>query len=141
MIAVVILNSFFVLFAVIVHYEFLYHLTRVIPHLRIRHRYRIVLGVFGTLTAHAVEIWLFAFGYFFLQLLPEWGHLEGRFNGSLLDCSYFSFVTFTTVGFGDINPVGNLRYLAGIEALTGLVLISWTASFLFYEMRSNWDIR
>jgi hypothetical protein len=32
-------------------------------------------------------------------------------------------------------PSGHLRYLAGIEAHTGLVLITWTASFLYIEMQ------
>jgi uncharacterized membrane protein len=66
------------------------------------------------------------------------GTLTGRFDGSLLDCVYFSFTTFTTIGFGDIEPVGSLRYLTGLEALTGLVLITWTASFLFIEMQKYW---
>ena len=45
---------------------------------------------------------------------------------------------FSTIGFGDISPVGNLKYLTGLEALTGLVLITWTASFLFIEMQKHW---
>lgn len=68
-----------------------------------------------------------------------WGHFEGNFDGSLMDCVYFSFTTFTTLGFGDIQPIGELRYLTGIEALTGLVLITWTASFLFIGMQNYWD--
>ena len=68
-----------------------------------------------------------------------WGYFEGNFNGSLMDCVYFSFTTFTTLGFGDIEPIGDLRYLTGLEALVGLVLITWTASFLFIEMQRCWD--
>ena len=45
---------------------------------------------------------------------------------------------FTTVGFGDIVPTGPLRLLAGMEALTGFVLITWTASFLYLEMNRLW---
>jgi len=71
---------------------------------------------------------------------PGWGALHGEyFDGSLLDCIYFSFTVFTTLGFGDIFPEGNLRYLIGIESLTGLVLITWTASFLYYEMQRSWS--
>jgi hypothetical protein len=55
-----------------------------------------------------------------------------------MDCAYFSFTVFTTLGFGDIQPMGNIRYITGIEALTGLVLITWTASFLYYEMQRHW---
>ena len=66
------------------------------------------------------------------------GGLEGNFDGSIWHCVYFSFTTFTTLGFGDIQPLGYIRYLTGIESLTGLVLITWTASFLFLEMQRNW---
>ena len=139
MIKVFFLNSLVVALAVMIHYEFLFQLSTLIPRMRIKHRFRIVLGVFGALTAHAAEIWVFAFTYYFMHQSEEWGNLEGNFSGSLMDCVYFSFTTFTTLGFGDIEPIGDLRYLTGIEALTGLVLITWTASFLYFEMQRFWD--
>lgn len=67
--------------------------------------------------------------------------LIGNFNGTLLDCVYFSFSTFTTAGYGDIEPTGNLRFLTGVEGLTGLVLVGWSASFLFIEMQRYWPRR
>jgi hypothetical protein len=100
-----------------------------------------VLGVCGALLAHAVEVWIFAVAYYVMHRMPGWGELQGNFNGSLMDSVYFSFTTFTTLGFGDIQPIGHLRYLTGIESLTGLVLITWTASFLFVEMQRYWDSR
>jgi hypothetical protein len=139
MIKVFFLNSLVVAIAVIIHYEFLFQLSSLIPKMTIKHRFRIVLGVFGALTAHAAEIWVFAFAYYFMHQSEGWGKLEGNFTGSLMDCVYFSFTTFTTLGFGDIEPIGDLRYLTGIEALTGLVLITWTASFLYFEMQRFWD--
>lgn len=138
MISAFAVNSLVVIAAVIIHYEFLYRLTLLVPRVQVRHRFRIVLGVGGALLAHAVEVWIFAFAYYFMLQTSGWGRLEGNFDGSLMDCVYFSFTTFTTLGFGDIQPVGNLRYLTGIEALTGLVLITWTASFLFVEMQRYW---
>ena len=125
---------------VVIHYEFLFRLSQLMPRIHIRHRFRIVLGVVGALIAHAIEIWIFAFAYYFMHNSDGWGYFQGNFNGSLLDCGYFSFTTFTTLGFGDIEPMGDLRYLTGIESLTGLVLITWTASFLYVEMRKYWDL-
>jgi hypothetical protein len=124
---------------VMIHYEFLYRCTLLMPHMRIRHRFRIVFGVFGALTAHAVEIWIFALSFYWMHGAKGWGHFEGNFEGNLLDCAYFSFTTYTTLGFGDIAPHGALRYLAGLESLTGLLLITWTASFLYLEMTRYWD--
>lgn len=37
---------------------------------------------------------------------------------------YFSVVTFSTLGYGDIHPVGWLRYIAMFEALFGLILMA-----------------
>lgn len=138
MVHVFLINTLVVALSVVVHYEFLYRITLHIPKMNINHRYRIVVGVFGALIAHALEIWIFATAYYWMNSTEGWGDLDGNFSGSLLDCGYFSFTVFTTLGFGDIQPNGALRYLTGIESLTGLVLITWTASFLFFEMQRHW---
>ncbi len=138
MFIVIAVNVMVIAVVVIVHYEFLYRLTVVMPSLKVRHRFRIVFGVFGALAAHALEIWVFALSYFWMHHAQGWGHFEGNFQGTLLDCAYFSFTTYTTLGFGDIAPHGEVRYLVGLEALTGFVLITWTASFLYLEMTRYW---
>ncbi len=125
--------------SVTIHYEFLFRLTLLMPKLKIKHRQRIVLGVIVALFAHTLEIFIFAIAYFAMNQLEGWGSLQGNFDGSLADSVYFSFTTYTTLGFGDIEPFGGMRYLVGIESLTGLVLITWTASFLYIEMRQYWD--
>ena len=125
--------------AVLIHYEFLYRITTHIPKMNIKHRFRIVFGVFGALFAHTIEILLFSVAYFYLPYLEGWGNISGEFNGSFLDCVYFSYTTFTTLGVGDIQPHGLIRHLVGLESLTGLLLITWTASFLYFEMQRYWD--
>ncbi len=139
MFTVVALNIMVIATVVVIHYGFLFRLTELMPYIKVRHRFRIVFGVFGALTAHALEIWIFALSYFWMHHAQGWGHFEGNFEGRLLDCVYFSFTTYTTLGFGDIAPHGEVRYLAGLEALTGFVLITWTASFLYLEMTRYWD--
>ncbi|MBA6412460.1 two pore domain potassium channel family protein [Parahaliea sp. F7430] len=139
MLVVVLVNMLLIGLTVIIHYEFLHRLTLLMPLLKIRHRFRIVLGVFAALSAHAVEVWIFALSYYYMHKTDGWGELRGNFEGTLLDCVYFSFTTYTTLGTGDIEPIGNLRYLTGLESLTGLVLITWTASFLYLQMTRYWD--
>ena len=139
MITVFAVNLFVIGVTVMIHYEFLHQVTLLMPKVKIRHRFRIVMGVFGALTAHAAEVWIFAASFYLMHHAEDWGHLEGNFNGSLLDCVYFSFTTYTTLGTGDIEPYGDLRYLTGLESLTGLVLITWSASFLYLEMTRYWD--
>ena len=141
MIITITINGMILMLAVIIHYEMLSRLSVIIPKLSIRHRFRVLYGVLGALTAHVIEIWLFSLGYYFMIRFDGFGSLQGNFDGSLLDCSYFSFSTYTTLGFGDIVPMGDVRFLAGLEALTGLVLITWSASFLFIEMQKFWNHR
>lgn len=138
---VFLINSLVVAITVFIHYEFLYRVSTIIPKMVIRHRFRIVFGVLASLVAHTIEIWIFAIAYYYMHHSSDWGELYGNFNGSIMDCAYFSFTTYTTLGFGDIEPIGHLRFLTGIESLTGLVLITWTASFLFFEMQRYWDTR
>lgn len=140
MISVFAVNFLVIGTAVLIHYEILHQMTIMMPRMKVRHRFRIVIGVFGGFTAHAIEVWIFAFTYYLMHNSGNWGELHGEhFSGSLMDCVYFSFTTFTTLGFGDVEPTGNLRFLTGLESLTGLMLITWTASFLYLEMTRYWD--
>ncbi len=136
-----VINSLIVAAVVMVHYSILHQIVRILPRITFTHSLRIVFGVFGALVAHVIEIWIFALGYYFQSQASGWGSLEGNFNGTLLDCVYFSFTVYTTVGFGDIEPLGYIRYLTGVESLAGLVLITWTASFLYLEMQRHWEER
>lgn len=138
MIEVTLVNRLVVIVAVVIHYECLSRLNDWLPRLRAWSRFRIVVGVFGAMLAHALEVWCFALAYYLMVRSGDWGSLNGNFDGSFMDCVYFSFTTFTTIGFGDISPMGKLKYLTGLQALTGLVLITWTASFLFLEMQKYW---
>ena len=139
MLMVVIVISSIIALAVLIHYEFLYRISTTIPKMKVKHRFRIVVGVFGALFAHSIEVALFSVAYYWLPESDRWGHLAGNFDGSLLDCIYFSYTTFTTLGIGDITPHGHIRHLVGLESLTGLLLITWSASFLYYEMQRHWE--
>jgi len=132
-------SAILVMLTVLVHYEILLRISLLLPKIRIPHRLRVMVAVIGATIAHVIEIWIFGLGYYLL-IKNEWlGNLTGNFNGSLLDCGYHSFVTYTSLGYGDIIPTNYLRFVTGIEALTGLVLIAWTASFVYVEMRRFWD--
>jgi hypothetical protein len=133
------INLITVICAFLIHYELLNRLSIVIPKLPVPHRVRILFALFGSLVAHVIEIWIFALVYFYMISNPGFGSLVGNFGGSLLDCGYYSFTTYTSLGFGDIVPHGDIRFLTGLEALTGLMLITWSASFLFIEMQKFWN--
>lgn len=131
-------NAILVGLSVLIHYEVLNYLSVLIPRLKLRHRAGVLLGVFGALFAHITEVWLYALGYYLKIRSGYFGTLSGDFDNSLMDCAYFSFSTYTSLGYGDIKPTGDIRFLAALEALTGLVLIAWTSSFMFLEMQKLW---
>ena len=137
-IAVVLATGFIVLACVLLHYEVFTLLTRVLArlHLHIRRR-RILLLIIGLLVLHVTEIWLFGIGYFVLLRDQSFSQIKGS-GGGLLDLVYFSAVVYTTLGLGDLVPAGAIRFMTGMEALTGFVLITWSASFTFLEMQKFW---
>jgi hypothetical protein len=136
---IIILNFIIISVVVMIHYEVLMMLSKILPHLKIKHRFRVAVGLIGALIAHMTEIWIFAFAFYFLIKQKSFGKIIGADNASLLDCVYFSIVNYTSLGYGDLVPEGLLRYTAGLEALTGLVLIAMTASFMFVQIQKFWS--
>ena len=136
-------NLLLVLVNIIIHYETLYLLAKKLNALQITHRYRVLYGVLVIFRTHTIEIIIFGLGYYQVLALSGMGVMSGTASGdaTLLDCIYFSFVTYTTVGYGDIFIHGLVRYMTGVEALLGLILITWSASFLYIEMQKNWTTR
>jgi hypothetical protein len=74
-----------------------------------------------------------------MQAHFQLGALVGHLEGDFLDFFYFSIATYTTLGIGDVHPSGAMRLVAGVEALNGLVLIGWSASFTYLTMERFWD--
>jgi hypothetical protein len=141
---VFIINTFLVLATIVIHYEVLFQLSkRLSLTKRITPSYKVLICVFTIFLAHVVEIWLFGLGYYFSSQLDGIGNLFGKTanHGIVLDYVYLSFVTYTTLGYGDLVASGYLRYLTGVEALVGLILITWSASFLFLEMGKYWRVK
>lgn len=129
---------FVVLFVVLLHYESLNYLYRRLPYWSRNPRPRILLLILSMFSVHVLEIWLFACAYWLLAGNAALGGFTGDLPNALFDYVYFSAVTYTTLGFGDIVATGHLRFMVGTEALTGLMLITWTASFTFLEMQRFW---
>ena len=133
------ISAVLVVACVLLHYEILTLLTSVLKKINIHFRLRILALIFGLLSAHLAEIWIFAFGYYFMDAVMHYGHLQGiNPQEGIWEYSYYSVVTYTTLGYGDIVPVGPVRFLAAMEALTGLMIVTWSASFTFLEMRIFW---
>jgi voltage-gated potassium channel len=79
---------------------------------------------------HTLEIVLWAGVYQTLMPVNELASFE--------EAVYFSFVTFTTLGYGDITLSDGWRLLSGIEALNGILLVGWTTAMIFSVVQNIW---
>jgi voltage-gated potassium channel len=79
----------------------------------------IVAVTLGIFIVHGVEIWLYAFAYVLSGALPD-----------LPTAVYFSAVSYSTLGFGDIVLGPEWRIFGAFEGVTGLILIGWSSAFL-----------
>jgi len=120
------------------HYESMRFLGRWMGRKRHQRRQGVVVVVLGLLSTHVVEIWLFAGAYAALVQWPDIAGIRAFEPLTAMDFVYFSSVVYTTLGFGDMVPVGVIRMLTGTEALIGFGLLTWSASFTFLEMQRFW---
>jgi hypothetical protein len=140
-ISLVVVATTFVLVigCVLLHYEMLRFLSRLLLRFHRKRRRRILVLVLALLALAIVEIWLFGIGYYLLLADPAYGRLHGPTRiDQFLDYVYFSAVIYTTLGLGDLVPSGSIRFLVGMQALVGFTLISWSAAFTFLEMERFW---
>jgi len=78
---------------------------------------------------HTIHALVWAFCYY---LIPE---TSSQFS-SFSEAVYFSLVTFTTLGYGDISLSSNWRLLSGLEAINGIMLIGWSTAMMFALIQS-----
>ena len=87
------------------------------------------------ISAHLLEMGVFAVGIRVLELWHDGGSITHR---AAFDAWYRSAVAYTSMG-DETEPIAGVRLLLAVEALTGLILIAWTASFLFVVMERTWQ--
>ena len=74
--------------------------------------------------AVVLEALIWSLLYLFDPLVTALPDLETAF--------YFSMVTFTTLGYGDVVLTGQWRTLASIQAANGVIIFGWTTALIFY---------
>ena len=82
------------------------------------------------LCLHIIQIVIWASVYCYLIDIPE--------ITSFLDAFYFSTITYTTVGYGDIVISGEGRLLSGIESINGILMFGWSTALLFAAVQRMW---
>jgi hypothetical protein len=74
--------------------------------------------------AHTAEVFVWSAVYALVGAAPEGA-----------DLVYFSFVNYTTLGYGDIMPVARWRLLGPITAMNGVLLFGWSTAVIFEVLR------
>ncbi len=69
---------------------------------------------------HMIEIAVWAAVYWWTQSMP-----------GVQAALYFSAVTYTTTGYGDLVLPVEWRLVGGVEALTGILMCGWSTGFFF----------
>jgi voltage-gated potassium channel len=91
----------------------------------------VILTALGLLLLHCVQILVWAAAYRLLTPVQPIDSLEAAV--------YFSAVTFTTLGYGDITlSTAQWRVLTGFEALNGVLLLGWSTALLYAVVHRSW---
>lgn len=91
----------------------------------------IVLGIVWVLAMmHLVQVGIWAAVFRYL----------GCFQ-SFYQALYFSLMTYSTVGYGDLVAPDAWKLFCGVEAIMGVLMFGWSASFLFGTLSQFYKIR
>ncbi len=97
------------------------------------------LGSLQVLCLTATVLLLLHFAEVAVWGLTYWLLLRDQFN-AFEQAVYFSMVTFTSLGYGDVVISGPWRLLAGIQAIAGLLLFGWSTALLFSVVQRLWEL-
>jgi hypothetical protein len=94
----------------------------------------------GLIALHLFQIAAYA-AIFFLSTGPlDLGYFEGKAPDAALDYFYYAAEAYTSLGYGNVTPAGEMRLIASITPLNGILLLAWSGSFLF-SLVEDWRNR
>ncbi len=138
MLLAMLLSVFVVAVCTMVHFATLKQVSNLIVGRENDRGKNLALSVGAITTAHVVEAFLYTLAFLWAVRGLNIGDLTAAGTGpkdiSVMDYYYFSLVNFTTLGRGDLNPQGHLRFITGIEAFHGFLMITASGSFVLQVM-------
>lgn len=120
------------------HYRVLLWLGFNTPRLKVKTQTQVLVIVLVLFAAHLTEIGFYALVYNWSVSQLGLGVFQGGPIDDPMSYLYYSGVIYSTLGLGDIQPQGHIRFITAIEALNGFLLITWSASFTFLAMGRLW---
>ncbi|MBV7265810.1 potassium channel family protein [Erythrobacter ani] len=136
----IILAALLIAATIFTHYEILRFTSRGATDLRVHPRMRLWMMLTAAVISHVLHVVLYAGAYILLEEVFRVGAIAGPSAAKFDDAFYFSITSYTTLGIGDLYPTGQIRLLSGVEALNGLVMVTWTASMTYLHMERFWTI-
>ena len=124
--------------SVFLHFMGLRMISRIVGRDSFPASIRVIAVIYLIVLVHLVEVFLFGVGYYVAENYLGAGSLTGEFSGDFREYIYYSLVSYTSLGLGDVYPQGPIRLITGLEALTGLLMIGWSASFTYIFMSKFW---
>ena len=119
-------------------YEYMCLLLRLVLKFKLPPRgllYTLITGIF---IAHGLTITLYAIIYWVLAHWVGYNQLSGLINDHYLSYLYYSATTYSSLGVGDVFSEGGLRFLTGLQAINGLILITWSATIAYFSIQKMW---
>lgn len=139
MIATIVLGIALVIAVVLIHFEGLTSIGRFAFSGAVLARWHLICVILLIMCLHLVEICVFSAGMYLAHHVFHLGDFAGVREFAMIDYFHFSAETFTTVGYGDLYPVGPLRILSSLESIAGVLLITWSGAFSYFTVQRLWD--
>jgi hypothetical protein len=119
----------------LLHFEALRLLTGATVRSPSRPRVVLAIAMAGLVSVHIAEIALFAVAFYASVRLFGLGSFVESRSMMPVDYFYYAAETYSSLGYGDIYPLGDVRLLASITPLVGILLLGWSGAFLFSLVR------
>ncbi len=85
----------------------------------------------GLVGLHLVEIGIYAAIFHLADQTLALGVFVGKTSPSNMDYFYYAAEAYASLGYNNVIPVGEMRLITSITPLNGLLLLTWSGSFLF----------
>ncbi len=81
------------------------------------------------MAAHVIEVFVWSLSYAIVGAVPAEGGLV-----------YFAFVSYATLGYGDVLPVEHWQLLGPLAAMNGALLFGWSTAVIFDVLQKTMTI-
>ena len=93
-----------------------------------RQAFRLIVVMIATVSflmaAHFAEVLVWSLTYAIVGAAPKGA-----------DLTYFAFVNYTTLGYGDVTPVERWHLLGPMTAMNGVLMFGWSTAVIFEVLR------